>query len=147
MLYYKKIVILKNGSRVLIRFLKNGDQPDVIKFLQTAAPEDFRYLTLFSADPRHLEAFLEHYDYSNNISLLALEIDQESIIGAAFSSQGQGAAGHIGKVYWIFVARPFQQMGLGTLLLDECVRSIRLSRGLSAGPVQVSTFPCGAPRS
>ncbi len=53
-----KFVTLRNGSRVLIRFLKNGDQTDVIRFFQSAPPEDMRYLTYFSANPRQLDSFL-----------------------------------------------------------------------------------------
>jgi len=118
---YKKFVTLRNGARVLIRFLNSGDQTDAIKFFQTAPPEDIRYLTYFSANPRHLDAFLHHIDYSENIPLVALEIDKGRIIGAAFFSRGQGATNHIGEVHCIFVARLFQKMGLGTMLLDECI--------------------------
>ena len=115
----KKFVTLKNGSRVLIRFLENGDQTDVIRFFQSAPPEDMRYLTYFSANPRHLDSFLHHHDYSQNSPLLAWEINQERIIGVVFFSRSQGETSHIGKVHCIFVARPFQKMGLGTMLLDE----------------------------
>jgi GNAT superfamily N-acetyltransferase len=118
---YKKFVTLKNSSRVLIRFLKDGDQTDVIRFFQSAPPEDIRYLTYFSANPGHLDAFLHHIDYSENIPLVALEIDKGSIIGLAFFSRGHGAINHIGEVHCIFVARPFQKLGLGTMLLDECI--------------------------
>ena len=141
-----KFVTLKNGSRVLIRFLKNGDQTDVIRFFQSAPPEDMRYLTYFSANPRHLDSFLYHHDYSQNSPLLALEINQERIIGVVFFSRSQGEASHIGKVHCIFVARPFQKMGLGTMLLDECLRSMRLGQQFQAHPVKVARFPCGAPR-
>jgi L-amino acid N-acyltransferase YncA len=118
---YKKFVTLKNGSRVLIRFLKEGDQTDIIRFFQSAPPEDIRYLSYFSANPRHLDSFLHHINYSENIPLVAWELDRGKIIGAAFFSRGQGATNHIGEVHCIFVARPFQKMGLGTMLLDECI--------------------------
>jgi RimJ/RimL family protein N-acetyltransferase len=119
--FYNKFVTLKNGACVLIRFLQNGDQTNVIRFFQTAPPEDTRYLTYFSANPRHLEAFLQDIDYSENIPLVALENNTKSIIGTAFFSRGKGAINHIGEVHCIFVARPFQKMGLGTMLLDECI--------------------------
>ena len=140
-----KFVTLRNGSRALIRFLKNGDQKDVIRFFQSARPEDMRYLTYFSANPRQLDFFLNHNDDSQSSFLLALEIDKGRIIGAVFFSRSQGASSHIGKVHGIFIARPFQKMGLGTMLLDECIRSIRFDQGLMGGPVKRSRFPCGAP--
>lgn len=118
---YKKFVTLKNGARVLIRFLKNGDQADVMRFFQSAPPEDIRYLTYFSANPGHLEAFVHHINYAENIPLVAWELDGGKIIGTAFFSRGQGATNHIGEVHCIFVARLFQKMGLGTMLLDECI--------------------------
>ncbi len=120
-MYYRKFVTLKNGIRVLVRFLKDGDQTEVIRFFQTAPPEDIRYLTYFSANPQHLDSFLHHIDYSENVPLVATEIDTGRIIGVAFFSRGQGATNHVGEVHCIFVARPFQKLGLGSLLLDECI--------------------------
>jgi RimJ/RimL family protein N-acetyltransferase len=121
MFYYRKFVTLKNGSRVLIRFLKDGDREDILRFFRSAPPEDTRYLTYFSANPRHLDLFLQHINYNENIPLVALELDKGSIIGAAFFSRGHGAVNHIGEVHCIFVARPFQKLGLGTMLLEECI--------------------------
>lgn len=120
-IYYRKFVTLKNGDRVLIRFLKNEDKADVIRFFQNSPPEDTRYLTYFSANPRHLDAFLQNIDYAENLPLVALENDKRRIIGTAFFSRGHGAINHIAEVHCIFVARPFQKMGLGTMLLEECI--------------------------
>ena len=140
-----KLVILRNGSRILIRFLKNGDQKDLIRFFQSARPEDIRYLTYFSANPRQIDFFLNHNDDSQNSILLALEIDEGRMIGAVFFSRSRGASSHIGKIHFIFVARPFQKMGLGTMLLEECRGSMRFNQEFLGGPVKISRFPCGAP--
>lgn len=121
MFYYRKFVTLKNGTRVLIRFLRPGDREDMIRFIRNAPPEDSRYLTYFSANPRHLEEFLQHIDYNESIPLVASELDKGIIIGAAFFSRGHGAVNHVGEVHCIFVTRPFQKLGLGTLLLEECI--------------------------
>ena len=127
-------------------FLKNGDQKDVIRFFQSARPEDICYLTHFSANPRRLESFLNQNDYSQSSLLLALEIDKGRIIGGVCFSRSQGASSHSGKVYFIYIARSFQKMGLGAMLLDECIRSMRFSQVLMACPVKEARFPCGAPR-
>ena len=121
MFYYRKFVTLKNGSRVLIRFLKDEDQTDITRFFQSAPPEDIRCLTYFSVNPRHLDLFLQDIDYTKNIPLVALETDKGKIIGAAFFSRGQGTVNNIGEVHCIFVTRPFQKLGLGSILLDECI--------------------------
>lgn len=147
MFCFSKFVTLRNGSRALIRFLKNGDQKDVIRFFQSARPEDMCYLTYFSANPGQIDSFINHNDYSQNSILLALEIDEGRIIGAVFFSRSRGASSHIGKVHCIFVARPFQKMGLGTMLLEECRRSMRFNQEFLGGPVRMSRFPCGAPKS
>jgi L-amino acid N-acyltransferase YncA len=118
---YKKFVTLKNGTRVLIRFSQNGDQNDLIRFFQNAPPEDLRYMTYFSANPRHLDLFLQDVNYAEHIPLVALETYKNGIIGTAFFSRGQGASNHIGEVHCISVARPFQKMGLGNMLLEECI--------------------------
>lgn len=141
-----KLVTLRNGSRALIRFFKNGDQKDVIRLFQSTRPEDMRYLTYFAADPQQLDSFLNHNDYSQNSFLLGLEIDKGTIIGAVFFSRSQGKTSHIGKVHGIVVARPFQKMGLGTILLDECIRFMRLGQQLETLPAKMSKYPCGAPR-
>jgi hypothetical protein len=142
---FSKLVTLRNGSRALIRSLENGDQKEVIRFFQSARPEDMHYPTYFSASPRQLDSFLNHNDYSQNSLLLALEIDKGKIIGAGVFSRSQGASSHIGKVHCILIAYPFKKMGLGTLLLDECIRSIRFNQDFMEGPVKRSRFPCGAP--
>jgi L-amino acid N-acyltransferase YncA len=121
MFYYRKFVTLNNGSRVLIRFLREGDQTDIFRFFQNQPPEDTRYLSYFSANPGHLDAFVRRIDYSHNIPLVAWEIDKGSIVGTAFFSRGCGANDHIGEVHCIYVARPFQKMGLGSMLLEECI--------------------------
>lgn len=141
---YNKFATLKSGAAVLIRFFKKGDENEMSRFFQNFLPEDVRYLKYFSANPQQFELFLQHTDYNKNISLVAWELDKESIIGAAFLSRGHGAINYIGKVYGIFVARPFQKMGLGNMLLDECIWFIRLGQELLAGPVKVSRFPCGS---
>lgn len=121
MFYYKKFVTLKNGCRVVIRFFKNADREDLIRFFRSAPPEDTRYLTYFSANPRHLDTFLQQVDYNENVPLLAVEQEKGRIIGAAFFSRGHGAVNHVGEVHCIFVARPYQKLGLGTMLLEECI--------------------------
>ena len=141
-----KFVTLSNGRPVLIRFFENGDQKDVIRFFQSARPEDICYLTHFSANPRQLDSFLNQNDYSQSSLLLALELDKGRIIGGVCFSRGQGASSPSGKIYFIFIARAFQKMGLGAMLLDECIGSIRFKRELMGGPVRMSRFPCGVPR-
>jgi GNAT superfamily N-acetyltransferase len=121
MFYYKKFVTLRNGSRVIIRLLKDDDKPDIIRFFQNAPPEDMRYLSYFSANSRQLDLFLQDIDYTIKTPLVALEADIETIIGVAFFSRGQGAIDRVGEVHCIFVARPFQKMGLESMLLDECI--------------------------
>jgi ribosomal protein S18 acetylase RimI-like enzyme len=145
MLCSEKFVTLRNGSRVLMRFLKNGDQTDVIRFFQRVPREDMRYLTNFSANLPQLKFFLCHQNNSQNTPLLALEIDQKRIIGAVFFSRSQGSAKHVGEVYCIFVAQPFQKMGLGNMLLDECIRHIRFNRETMVSPLKAARFPCGSP--
>jgi L-amino acid N-acyltransferase YncA len=121
MFYYKKFVTLKNGSRVIIRFLRDDDRSDIVRFFQNAPEEDIRYASYFSANPQCLEMFLQHIDYTKNIPLMALEADIESVIGVAIFSRGLGKINGIGEVHCIFVARSFQKMGLESLLLDECI--------------------------
>jgi ribosomal protein S18 acetylase RimI-like enzyme len=146
MLCSSKYASLRNGSRVLMRFLENGDQMEVIRFFQRVPREDMRFLTNFSANTRLLDSFLYRHDHSQNSLLLALEIYRKKIIGAVFFARSAGATHHIGEVYGILVARPFQKMGLATLLLDECIGSIRLRQELMADPVKVARFPCGSPQ-
>lgn len=118
---YKKFVTLKNGNRVLVRFLKDGDQAKLNRLFQKAPPEDLRYLTYYSTDPHHLDSFLSHIDYFEKIPLTAVELEKENIIGSALLWRGLGPTLHIGEVHCIFVDRGFQGMGLGSMLLDELI--------------------------
>jgi GNAT superfamily N-acetyltransferase len=118
---YKKFVSLKDGSRVLFRFLKDGDQANLTSLFQSAPPEDNRYLTYFSTEPQHFAIFLRNLNYFEKIPLTAVELEKKSIIAAGLLSRGNGATKHIGEVHCIFVARPFQGLGLGSLLLEELI--------------------------
>jgi GNAT superfamily N-acetyltransferase len=118
---YKKFVSLKNGSRVLLRFLKDGDQANLTDLFQSAPPEDNRYLTYFSTDSQHFAIFLRNLNYFEKIPLTAMELENKRMIAAALLSRGNGSTKHIGEVHCVFVARPFQGLGLGSFLLEELI--------------------------
>jgi GNAT superfamily N-acetyltransferase len=118
---YKKFVSLKNGSRVLLRLLQDGDQANLANLFQGAPPEDHRYLTYFSTDSQHFAIFLRKLNYFEIIPLTALELDRKQMIASALLSRGNGSTKHIGEVHCIFVSRPFQGLGLGSLLLEELI--------------------------
>ena len=118
---YKKFVSLKNGSRVLLRFLQDGDQARLAKLFQSAPPEDHRYLTYFSTDSQHFAIFLRNLNYFEMIPLTAVELDNKRLIAAALLSRGNGSTKHVGEVHCIFVSRPFQGLGLGSMLLEELI--------------------------
>jgi L-amino acid N-acyltransferase YncA len=52
--------------------------------------------------------------------LVAVDLDGNRLIADATLHRGKHAAKHIGEVR-IFVSRPFRNLGLGSLMLDELV--------------------------
>jgi L-amino acid N-acyltransferase YncA len=117
---YRKFVALKNGSRVMFRFLNEQDGDALIQMFQEAPDEDIRFLKQDVKDLTLINYWVDHIDYQKVVPLVAVELEDNRFVADATLHRGRNAARHIGEVR-IFIARPFRNLGLGSLMVEEFI--------------------------
>jgi len=115
---YRKFVNLRNGKRVMFRFLNDQDREGLIQLFQEAPEEDTRFLKQDVKDVKLINFWVDHLDYRKVLPLVALDLESNRIIADATLHRGKHAAKHIGEVR-IFVSRSFRNLGLGSVMLEE----------------------------
>src|SRR5512137_2287306 len=108
---YHKYVALKNGSRVMFRFLNEQDRDALIQMFQEAPEEEIRFLKQNVKDLRLINDWVDHIDYQKVLPLVAVELENNRFIADATLHRGKHAARHIGEVR-IFISRLFRNLGL-----------------------------------
>jgi len=117
---YRKFVTLQNGKRVMFRFLNEQDREELIRLFQEAPEEDLRFLKQDVKDTKLVSSWVDHLNYQKVLPLLAVNLEGNIIIADATLHRGKHAAKHIGEVR-IFVSRPFRNLGVGSLMLEELI--------------------------
>jgi len=116
---YPKEIILKDGTGVTIRPLRQGDGGALQRMFQTFPEEDLWFLNHDLSNPRLIEGWINDLDVSRVISLVAL-LEGQVIANAALMRKSYGAKSHIGKVR-ISVAPAYRGKRLGTWMLLDLV--------------------------
>ena len=119
---YVKKITLKDGGPVLIRPIKPEDEPLINDLFNTFSEETmrFRFFRLIKDISHEMLASYCNIDYSREVSLVAEESENNSnrIIGMArLVVEPDGERGEIA----IVVGDPWQNLGLGTQLLDHII--------------------------
>ena len=117
---YRKFATLKNGKRVMFRFLNEQDREALIQLFQEAPEEDIRFLKQDVKDLKLVNAWVDHLDYRKVLPLVAVELENNRLIADATLHRGKHAAKHLGEVR-IFVSRPYRNLGLGSMMLEELI--------------------------
>jgi L-amino acid N-acyltransferase YncA len=117
---YRKFVTLQNGKRVMFRFLNEQDRDELIRLFQEAPDEDLRFLKQNVRDSKMVESWVTKLNYHKVLPLVAVDMEDNRLIADATLHRGKHAAKHIGEVR-IFVSRPFRNLGLGSLMLEELI--------------------------
>jgi RimJ/RimL family protein N-acetyltransferase len=115
---YRKFVTLKNGKRVMFRFLNDQDRQGLIQMFQEAPEEDIRFLKQDVKDLKMVNYWMDNINYRKVLPLVAVDLESNAIVGDATLHRGKHAAKHIGEIR-IFVSRPYRNLGLGSLMLEE----------------------------
>ena len=118
---YRKIVTLSNGKEVLIRLLNGQDHSGLIKLLQQAPLEDVQFCKQDVKSPAVIDAWMNQENGHNPLTLVALDMPTNRMVASLNLSRGQQAAKNVGDIQQILVARPFQGLGLGSLILDGLI--------------------------
>ncbi len=117
---YRKFVTLKNGQRMMFRFLNEQDREGLIQLFQEAPDEDIRFLKQDVKDQKLVNYWLDHLNYRRVLPLVAVDLDSNKLVGDATLHRGKHAGKHIGEVR-IFVSRFFRNLGVGSLMLEELI--------------------------
>jgi RimJ/RimL family protein N-acetyltransferase len=117
---YRRFINLSNGKRVMFRVLNEQDRESLVQLFQEAPEEDVRFLKQDVKDAKLVNHWVENINYNKVVPLVAVDLDDKRLIADATLHRGKHAAKHIGEIR-IFVSRPFRNLGLGGLMLDELI--------------------------
>jgi ribosomal protein S18 acetylase RimI-like enzyme len=118
---YRKFVTLGNRKEVFIRLLNGQDRSALIKFFQQAPQEDVQFCKQDVKNSRVIDAWINQENGHRPLTLVALDVPTNQIVASLNLSKGQQAAKNVGDIQQILVARPFQNLGLGSLMLDGLI--------------------------
>ncbi len=112
-----KMVNLKDGEDVEIRNMRPGDVESSYAFFSELPEEDRRYLRADVTKCDLVERRTTELD-SGRVDRLVAVVSDEIVADGTLELQGHGWGDNIGELRLI-VARPYQHLGLGTLLARE----------------------------
>ena len=108
---------LNDGREVLIRDMRRDDLEPLLVFFQSLPAEDRKYLRVDLTQPEVVAARLADIDMGRARRLVAVAGDV--IVGdGALELEGHGWGDDVAE-FRLIVSRPFQKLGLGTLLARE----------------------------
>jgi RimJ/RimL family protein N-acetyltransferase len=122
---YRKFVNLRNGQRVMFRFLNAQDRENLLKLFMEAPEEDTRFLKQNVKDSKLVDYWIDNIDYQKVLPLVAVNLEDNSLIADATLHRGKHASKHLGEIR-IFVSRPYRNQGLGSIMLDEIINLAKL---------------------
>jgi L-amino acid N-acyltransferase YncA len=140
---YPKEIILKDGTGVTLRSLRDGDQEALFGLFQSLSEEDLWFLNQDVSDRQLMDEWVRGLDPNRVVSIVA--VLEGAIVGnAVLMMKTYGAKSHIGKVR-ITVAPPYRDKRLGTWMLLDLVNlamavglrllTMRLVRGRDASVI------------
>ncbi len=117
---YRKFVPLGNGTRVMLRFLTKRDRDKLSKLFQEASDDDIRLLKHDVKNPEVVNFWIDNLDYGAALPLMAESVQDRGFVAGGALRRGRYAFRHIGEIR-LFVSRPYQNLGLGSAMLDELI--------------------------
>jgi ribosomal protein S18 acetylase RimI-like enzyme len=118
---YRKFVTLNNGKEILIRLLNGQDRAGLLKFFQQAHLEDIQFCKQDVKSPKVIDAWMNPGNCHKPLTLLGFDLPTNRVVASLNLSKGQQSDRNVGDIQQILVARPFQGVGLGSLILDGMI--------------------------
>jgi len=118
---FRKIVTLSNGKEVFIRLLNGQDRSGLSKLFQQAPQEDVQFCKQDVKNPAVIDAWMNRGNSHTPLTLVALDISTSRVVACLHLRKGQQAAKTVGDIQHILVARPFQGLGLGSLIVEKLI--------------------------
>jgi len=114
---YPKELQLRDGTKVTVRPLEEGDGEALLQFFLGIPEEDRFFLKDNVTSPEVVRAWTEGLDYRRALPLVAIA-DSQIVAEAVLIRRRGNARSHIGEVR-VTVAPGFRDQGLGTTLIRE----------------------------
>lgn len=114
---YPKELQLRDGTKVTVRPLEEGDGEGLLRFFLGIPEEDRFFLKDNVTSPEVVRAWTEGLDYRRALPLVAIA-DSQIVAEAVLIRRRGSARSHIGEVR-VTVAPDFRDQGLGTTLIRE----------------------------
>jgi RimJ/RimL family protein N-acetyltransferase len=118
---YRKFATLRSGKQLIFRCLNDQDWEGLVDLFQETPDDDAQFLRHDLKGRKAMNDWLDLLKYPSVIPLVAADPENKRLIGEADLHRGQGSAKHIGEIKQIFVSRPFQGQGVGSLMLEELI--------------------------
>ena len=126
---YPKVIVLKNGAKILLRPLQAEDTERLLAFFKTIPDEELWFLKDDVSDPAVIRHWIENLDYNRVLPLVAIRREDEAIVAnVSLHCQPFGSRGHIGQLR-IVVAPGYRAQRLGTWMLLDVIR-LAMDRGV-----------------
>jgi RimJ/RimL family protein N-acetyltransferase len=114
---YPKQVVVKGGTRVILRPMVKEDRDKLKAFFREIPFEDRWYLKEDVADPAVIDSWVDHLDYDRVLPILA-EVDGRIVADATLHRRTFGALKGTAKIR-VVVGPEYRRRGLGTwMILD-----------------------------
>jgi GNAT superfamily N-acetyltransferase len=127
LLDYPKEVILKDGTGLTLRPIRQGDEKALHAMFAKLPEDDLWFLNHDVSDPGMIEAWIGNLDAGRVLSIAAV-LEGRIIANAVLMRKRFGAKSHIGKIR-ISVEPRFRDLGLGTWMLLDLI-NLAMSLGL-----------------
>ncbi len=114
---YPKNVTLKDGSGVMIRYLRPSDFNNLLAFFRSLPAEDRQFLRRDCTDPEIVRGIVAESERDNTLWLVA-EKDGQVIAECNVTHPQCGWMRHVGDMR-VVVAREYQRQGLGSIMYRE----------------------------
>jgi len=131
---YPKEASLKDGHRVMLRPLNNGDFEKLYAFFQALPEEDRLFLRHDVTNPEIVRRWVEQIDFDRAIPLVA-EDGGKVVADGTLHLANHGWSRHVGHIRLV-TARTHRGVGLGTVIARELV-ALAEERELEKLQVQV----------
>src|SRR3970040_3105660 len=94
---YPKTIVLKDGTKVLLREMTRSDREGVYEFFAKIPEEDRKFLKHDVTKKEVIDAWLKDIDYARVFPLLA-EVDGKIVADATLHRRSSGGLRHVGGV-------------------------------------------------
>jgi len=119
---YRKVKTLADGSRLLLRPLREEDREALLDLFAHADRQDLEWFRSDASDPEVVKRWVDHLDYRRVFPLIAFVGDR--LVGDATLHFGEHYHNHLAWVR-IFLDKAYRRQGIGTLMVQSLIEIAR----------------------